>query len=274
MNDPRVTASNGRVAALDLKGKTTAEQFIKGVAATLIAPIADLCDAPQGARTRQLLLGNVVQVFEDRDGWSFVQSHADHYVGYVQSAQLGAHTDPTHMVATPATHAYATDDMKSANLMGLPFGAKLAVVDERKRFYETPYGFVPKSHLRPLSHPFSDPATVAQLHYGVPYLWGGNTTRGIDCSGLIQAALMACGLPCPADSDMQCDQLGNTLPDDARLARGDLIFWQGHVGMMVDKDTLLHANAHHMACVYEPIVKAIARIAAQGDGPVLAHKRL
>ena len=118
----------------------------------------------------------------------------------------------------------------------------------------------------------SDPATVAQLHFGVPYLWGGNSTFGIDCSGLIAASLSACGQKCPADSDMQRNGLGADL--SGPMQRGDLIFWQGHVGMMVDAETMIHANAHHMATVYEPIDKAILRIAAQGDGPVLARKRL
>jgi cell wall-associated NlpC family hydrolase len=132
---------------------------------------------------------------------------------------------------------------------------------------------VPKPHLRPISHPFRDPVTVAQLFFGTPYLWGGNSAFGIDCSGLVQAALLACGIACPGDSDLQA-ALGNTVPDDAPMLRGDLIFWKGHVAMVVDDQTLIHANAHHMAVAYEPIDAAIARIKAQGGGTVTGRRRL
>ncbi|MEL6683524.1 MAG: NlpC/P60 family protein, partial [Pseudomonadota bacterium] len=219
---------------------------------------------------RQLLLSAEVTVFEDGDGWSFVQA-ADGYVGYVASNALGEATQPTHRVATVATHAYDADDFKAPELIGLPFGAGVTVTDERQKFFETTVGFVPKKHLRPLDRPFTDPATVAQLFFGVPYLWGGNSSYGIDCSGLIAAALAACDISCPADSDMQRDGLGQDLAGP--LERGDLIFWKGHVGMMVDGETLIHANAHHMATVYEPLKDAMIRIEAQGDGGVVARKR-
>jgi cell wall-associated NlpC family hydrolase len=210
-------------------------------------------------------------VFEDLDGWAFVQA-TDGYVGYVALDSLRDVLTPTHFVGTAATHAYEAEDFKSTDLYSLPFGARVRVVDERRKFFETNVGFVPKKHLRPLDHPFTDPASIAQLHFGVPYLWGGNSTRGLDCSGLVAASLTACGTPCPADSDMQREGLGANVTYP--FARGDLVFWQGHVGMMVDGETLIHANAHHMACVYEPIDRAILRIEAQGDGPVLARKRL
>jgi len=162
--------------------------------------------------------------------------------------------------------------MKSGDLMHLPFGARVTVLDERQKFFETNVGFVPKKHLRPLDRPFTDPATIAQMHFGVPYLWGGDSTLGIDCSGLVAAALRACAIVCPDDSGPQKDQLGSDATGGYR--RGDLLFWNGHVGMMVDSDTMIHANAHHMATVYEPIENAILRIRAQGDGDVTAHKRL
>lgn len=235
------------------------------------APVVDLCAGPDGARDRQLLLGAQVAVFEDHDSWSFVQA-ADGYVGYVRSDRLMDVTAPTHAVGTVATHAYAEEDFKSPDLHHLPFGARVTVLDERRRFFETNVGFIPKKHLRGVDRPFTDPATVAQLHFGVPYLWGGNSTRGIDCSGLITAALTACDVTCPGDSDMQMAQLGEEASGDYQ--RGDLLFWKGHVGMMVDGDTLLHANAHHMATVYERIDIAILRISSLGDGPVIAHKRL
>ena len=271
MNDRRLIPANGRVAAMHLAGQVEAERYVEGSPAMVAAPVVDLCASVDGPRDRQLLMGAEVAVFENLEGWSFVQA-ADGYVGYVRRDVLANVTAPSHFVATVATHAYAAEDFKSADRHSLPFGVRLTVLDERRKFFETNVGFVPKSHLRALDRPFSDPATVAQLHFGVPYLWGGNSTRGLDCSGLIAAGLSACGIACPADSDMQCDGLGQ--PFEGGYQRGDLIFWQGHVGMMVDDATMIHANAHHMATVYEPIERAILRIEAQGDGPVIARKRL
>lgn len=271
MTDRRLTPANGRVAAMHLAGQVTAERYVAGWIAAVSVPVADLCAHPDGARDRQLLLGAEVTVFEDRDGWSFVQA-ADGYVGYLRSDQLTDASGASHVVATVATHAYVAEDFKSPDLHGLPFGARVTVQDERRKFFETNVGFIPKGHLRPLDRPFSDPATVAQLHFGVPYLWGGNSTRGIDCSGLITAALSACGLDCPGDSDLQCAALGRSF--EGPYQRGDMVFWDGHVGMMVDAETMIHANAHHMATVYESIERATLRIEAQGDGPLVARKRL
>ena len=271
MTDRRLTPANGRVAALHLAGEIAAEAYVEGWPMTVARPVIDLVVAPDGPRDRQLLLGAEVVVFEDRDGWSFVQA-SDGYVGYVRSSDLNRTAKMTHVVGAIATHAYAEESFKSPEVMSLPFGARVQVIDERKRVFETCKGFIPKSHLREVRRPFSDPATVAQLHFGVPYLWGGNSSRGIDCSGLISAALRACDLACPGDSDLQAAQLGTDFTGDYQ--RGDLLFWKGHVGMMVDDATLLHANAHHMATVYERVDIATLRIASLGDGPVIAQKRL
>ncbi|MFT7108128.1 MAG: cell wall-associated NlpC family hydrolase [Yoonia sp.] len=256
---------------MHLAGQVDAERYVEGWPMRVVAEVADLRAAPKGSRDRQLLLGAEIMVFENHVGWAFVQA-LDGYVGYIQEANLTDPLAPTHFVASIATHAYAQEDLKSPEQHSLPFGARVTVVGERRKFFETNAGFVPKSHLREIARPFTDPATVAELHFGVPYLWGGNSSRGIDCSGLITAALTACDLPCPADSDMQRDGLGQGF--DSSYQRGDLVFWEDHVGMMVGEDTLIHANAHHMATAYEPIERAILRIAAQHGGPVVARKRL
>lgn len=271
--DRRLTPANGRVAALSLAGQIVANLYTPGQPARVIGPLTDLRRSPTGPRDRQLLFGAVVQRFEDRDGWSFVQAARDGYVGYVSSAALSAPLAATHHVAVPATHIYQAEDFKSPDLAHLSFGAQVHVIHEAKRFFQTPDGFIPKTHLWPLAKRFTDPATAAQLHFGVPYLWGGNSVLGIDCSGLVQAALIACGLPCPGDSDLQRAALGADVAPDAAPQRGDLWFWRGHVGMVVGGETLIHATSHHMAVVYEPLAHAALRIEAQGDGPVLARRR-
>jgi len=187
--------------------------------------------------------------------------------------QAGRHVaDPVWRLPFYTPYEGMIEDFKSPDVMSLPFGARVTVIDERRKFYETDAGFIPKSHLRSIDRPFTDPATVAQMHFGVPYLWGGNSTRGIDCSGLVAAGLTACATDCPADSDLQMAALGTDATGPYQ--RGDIVFWKGHVGMMVDADTMIHANAHHMATAYEPIARAILRIKAQGDGDMLAHRRL
>lgn len=271
MTDRRLTPANGRVAAMHLAGQVDAERYVEGWPRSVSAEVVDLCRAPDGPRDRQLLIGAMVTVFEEHDGWAFVQA-VNGYVGYLRLSQLADPVIPTHFVATAATHAYAREDIKSPDVHNLPFGSRVSVLDERRNFFETNLGFVPKKHLRDLDRPFADPVTVAQMHFGVPYLWGGNSSRGIDCSGLVAAALSACAIACPGDSDMQKADLGVSFEGDYR--RGDLVFWDGHVGLMVDAETLIHANAHHMATAYEPIARAVLRIEAQGDGPVRARKRL
>ncbi|SFD71579.1 NlpC/P60 family protein [Roseivivax sediminis] len=274
--DRRLTPANERIAAAYLQGRVTAPRFVEGEPARVAVPVADLLDAPGGARDRQLLYGAEVTVFERLHAFAFVQSVADGYVGYVAEARLGP-TGPaaTHVVAARATHAYPEPDFKAREIMGLSLGSRVAVTGgaEGARFVETALGFVPAVHLAPIGAA-RDPVAVAARLIGTPYLWGGNSAFGIDCSGLVQIALAACGMSCPGDSDLQEAALGETLAEGAELRRGDLLFWKGHVGWVADRETLLHANAHHMSVAYEPLGAAIARIEAQGDGPVTRRARL
>ncbi|EYD73046.1 C40 family peptidase [Limimaricola hongkongensis] len=270
--DRRLTPANGRVAALDLAGQVRAERYVPGEEVRVVRPVLDLLAAPGGARERQLLMGEAVDRFETREGWAFVRAARDGYCGYVEAAALGEARAATHIVATPATHLYAEDDIKSPDRAHLSFGSRVTVLHELKTTFETPEGFIPKKHLREIDRPFTDPVTVAQMFFGTPYLWGGNSRLGIDCSGLVQAALLACGMPCPGDSDLQ-ESLGRDVADEAPQ-RGDLWFWKGHVALLVDAETIIHANGHAMAVTYEDARKAALRIEAQGGGPVTHRRRL
>ncbi|MEM9579928.1 MAG: NlpC/P60 family protein [Pseudomonadota bacterium] len=272
MSDPRSTPFNGRVACESLRGQVAADEFVKGAARQVTVPVADLLRAPDGPRDRQLLLGDVVRVLETRDGWSFLQADKDGYCGYVSASDLGDARGATHRISAPSSHAYEDANFKSADLIPLSFGSHITVLNTDGRFAETPFGYVPRQHIAPLDETERSPAQVARLFLGTPYLWGGNSRFGIDCSGLVQAALLACGMTCPADSDQQHDGLGRTVTGN--FITGDLLFWKGHVAMLADSRTLIHANAHAMSVVLEDAEQAIARIAAQGDGDVTRHARL
>ncbi|MEL6519535.1 MAG: NlpC/P60 family protein, partial [Pseudomonadota bacterium] len=258
MSDPRLTPANARVAAMELQGQLQGVTFTEGTARMVARPVVDLLRSPDGPRDRQLLIGDGVRVFEVREGVAFVQAEKDGYVGYLPHEALGQPDVPTHWVSVLATHLYPEPDFKRPELMGLSFGSRLRIVAEVGRYSQTAQGhFVPKMHLSALSDRPSDLVATAALFCGVPYLWGGNSAYGLDCSGLVQAAALAVGHPCPGDSDLQMATLGEELPPDTPPQRGDLLFFKGHVALVADADTLLHANAFHMATAYEPLKAAL-----------------
>ncbi|MEP2028444.1 MAG: NlpC/P60 family protein [Paracoccaceae bacterium] len=271
--DLRLTPCNGRVAATPLRGKVDAALFTDGVRRQVIVPLTNLYRFPRGPRDRQLLIGDTLTVYEHTSEMSYVQSHKDDYCGYVASSALGAPEDVTHWVSARSTHAYASPSIKSVDVMSLSFGSQVVCKSEDGKFIETNFGFIPKNHLSLIGHFATDPIEIAQQFLGTPYLWGGNSSFGIDCSGLVQASYLACGLPCQADSDLQCVSLGTSQPPNSEYQKGDLLFWAGHVALALNPETMIHATAHYMSVVLEDIRAAISRIDEQGEGPLLAHKR-
>ena len=265
-HDPRVTPSNGHAAAHELRGIVPAARYVKGTIRSVQQPLVNLSDAPRGGRASQLLFGEAFRVIDERDGFAFGQSLRDGYCGWVLAGALARQEAATHWVAAPATHLYPKPKLKAPPEVAIFFGSLVRVTADAGAFARISTGhFVPAGHLQPLRARFSDPVGVADLFLGTPYLWGGSSRWGIDCSGLVQQALLACGIDCPRDSDQQ-RALGRPLGEEEPPARGDLIFWPGHVGILSDAGTLLHANAHHMAVAYEPLAEAEARIAATADG--------
>ncbi|MEM8632439.1 MAG: NlpC/P60 family protein [Pseudomonadota bacterium] len=267
-DDRRLLPANGRVARKGLEGRVSADRYVEGTWRRVQAPHCDIRAGPEGPRDRQLLHGARFLALDEEGHMTFGQAEFDGYVGWVDTAALGPDTAPDYIVSTRATHAYAAPDIKSGDRAALSLGALLPGHPIGTGFVETPLGFVPAQHLSAAPSPEADPVVVAELLLGAPYLWGGNTAFGLDCSGLTQAAYRACGITIAGDSDLQAAG-GRAVPDGAPLRRGDLVFWPGHVAMVRDDQTFIHANAHHMSVTIEDIDRTIGRI----PDPVSARRR-
>jgi cell wall-associated NlpC family hydrolase len=233
--------------------------------------LTDLCRSADGPRDRQLLWGDAFDVFEQQGDWSQGRTEKDGYKGFVKTADLEPFTAKTHWVSSLSSHAYAAPNLKSADQICLPFGTQVTVATHNGAFCETPQGYIPQQHLRPIGAYLTDPVSVAMMFLGTPYLWGGNSASGIDCSGLVQATCLACGLECPGDTGPQQEFFISFSGD---WGKGQLIFWPGHVALTISRDKLIHANAHAMAVTVEGIEATIVRIAEAGDGPVTHRAQL
>lgn len=270
--DRRTTPFSGRIAHVSLKGKVEAESFTEGAPHRISVALTDILRAPEGGRDRQILWGDRVLVIDRRDGFAHIMAEKDGYCGWVSEAALGPDFKATHRVAAPFSQIYAAPRVASPETLTLPFGAQVEVISESGKFAETTAGFVPMSHLRPLGSHESDPVAVAAGFLGTPYLWGANSRAGIDCSGLAQAAMLSCGIPCPGDSDLQAASGEEVAPEAIR--EGDLVFWKGHVAVISGPDEIIHATGAFMSVVRESLSGAIERIEAQGNGTVTHYRRL
>lgn len=276
--DRRLTPARGDVAAAHLRGIVPAGRYVEGQARRVIATRAPVRNAPRGdaGLETEALFGEAVTLFEDGgEGWGLVQLEGDGYVGYMPMEALspGPAAVPTHQVSALRTLVFPAADIKRPPVLDLCFGSLVAVREMRGRFAMTEQGFIPAVHLAPLTVRESDPVALALRFLGVPYLWGGRSSLGIDCSGLVQTALQACGITAPRDSDMQEKALGQPLSPQGPFRRGDLLFWPGHVALVEDEETILHANAFHMAVARETLTDALARIAASGT-PLRSARRI
>jgi cell wall-associated NlpC family hydrolase len=279
--DPRLTPARPDLAAKHLEGKVRAARYVEGLLREVVEPQAPLRRAPRGDAPldTEALLGERITVYEvTEEGWAWGQLAGDQYVGWVPASALDEPgPEPTHRVCVLRTLVFPGPDIRLPPSAALPFAARLAIAGSQERFGVTAAGgYVPALHLAPVDVVEPDFVALAARFLGAPYLWGGKTSLGIDCSGLVQVALTACGICCPRDSDMQEQVLGAAIAADrdfSNLRRGDLVFWGGHVAIVRDPHTLIHANAHHMAVAIEPLSDAVARIGESG-GEVTSVKRL
>lgn len=277
MSDPRLTLMRDGVACTALEGIVRAERYVAPTAMRCARPAAAIRKtADAGAGTEdQLIFGEAFDVLMTDGAFSFGQARRDGYVGFVETAALvpGA-GEPTHWVSALRTYAFTRADLKSPPTGLYTQNSFVTVVAREGRFVEVVgAGWMVEAHLSPIGVYVDDPVSVAEAYLAAPYQWGGRESAGLDCSGLIQQALYAAGRGGPRDTDMQAARVGRAV-DRADLRRGDLVFWRGHVAIMVDAANILHANAHHMAVRIEPLDQALTRIEAAGSGAPTGFRRV
>jgi cell wall-associated NlpC family hydrolase len=278
--DPRVVPMRLDLAARILEGHVEAPRFADPHLCQVQVPTVMMRKAPdpEAEAVSQLLYGEPFDAYEESDGWVWGQSKVDDYVGYIRADSLSTTVQAaTHRVAVAHTLAFSRPSIKSAVRHVLPFNARVTADAHEDRFVLIPdMGWVIAAHLKLASEHERDPAQLAELFSNATYLWGGREPMGCDCSGLVQSVLLACGIRAPRDSDMQEAQLGHDVaygPNFSGLARNDLVFWSGHVGIMRDAHIVVHANAFFMGVTAEPLTTAVDRI-SRTAGPVTRVKRL
>jgi cell wall-associated NlpC family hydrolase len=266
--DRRLNVYRADLADQSLRSRIKAARYVEGHPAQVAAPVLSLHREPaaNAMQLTQVLMGETLKVFDVNKGWSWVKLDRDGYVGYVHAEGLSGQIHaPTHEVATLSTIIYPRPDLKTQPVTFIPMLARVAIVGEEGEYAALATGgYVYKRHLQPVERGMGDLVNVAERFLFAPYLWGGKTIHGLDCSGLVQLALNAVGHPCPRDSDMQEETLGKAIAPKTTLQRGDLVFWSGHVGIMADAENLLHANGFHMMVAVEPLAAAIKRFAKTG----------
>lgn len=274
--DPRLHAYRPDLADVALAGQVVASHYAEPILERCVAPAVPMRARPDvdAPAVSELLFGESFAVIERRADWVWGYGCHDRYVGYVPASAVGEAPAATHRIATPQGLIFALPDIKSTPRATLPLGAEIAVKAREGKFHALAGGgFVHERHVADLAPGYRDPIALARLFLGTPYLWGGRTRAGIDCSGLIQTVFAACGHRAPRDSDQQREQFGTAI-EPAHPRAGDIVFFPGHVGLMATDTALLHANAFWMSTVEEPLADVVARLKPTHDPQITAVKRV
>ncbi|EJK79291.1 NlpC/P60 family protein [Rhizobium sp. AP16] len=266
--DHRLNAFRPDLAEASLRGRVEAERFVEGTRAQVTVPVVALRPQPDLARgiDTELLLGEDVTVFERKDGWAWVKAVSDGYVGYLPEDTIGEGlVAPTHIVVPQRTFLYPESELRKPYTGVLSMGSRVRVTgtaEARGNHYvvlEDGTAIFAK-HVQPIGYnDGGDYVDVAAKFMETPYLWGGRSGLGVDCSSLIQLALLMTGRAAPRDSDMQAAGLGEPIARE-ELKRGDFVFWKGHAAVMEDAETIIHANGHTMTVARENFAAAVERI--------------
>lgn len=272
--DPRIHIARGDIVEIALASIVAAGRYTAPMSMVGAAPRTPLRTEPDAmaAAASELLHGEFFDVYDMQNDWAFGRTLHDQYTGWLPLAALADPPEepaPEHIITARSAPVFARPDIKAPILHYLPLGGRIHAVPSAKFVALATGGHVHKQHIAPQKS--STPLGIARMFAGAPYVWGGRTPEGVDCSGLIQSALAACQIACPRDSDQQRESLGTKI-DPSVAGKGDIAFFPGHVGMLTAPDMLLHANAHWMRVIEEPLAHVLARLG--GPEHLLAVRRL
>ncbi len=277
-DDPRTTLARQDLAEQALEGVLRADRYRPVEAWQCAVPAAAVRKSPEPGAEQldQIVFGEAFDALDRKDGWLWGRARRDGHVGWVGASGLAQPVlAPTHRVSAIRTYAYREPDIRSGVLALLTLNALVTVEASAGRFNKIARsGWIVERHIAALDDFERDPVAVAERYLGAPYQWGGRESLGLDCSGLVQQALYACGRACPRDADMQAKAAGEAIDRAQGLRRGDLVFWDGHVAVMIDEARVIHANSHHMAVAVEPLAEAELRQREAGVGEPVAYRRL
>ena len=276
-DDPRIIPARPDLAALHLKDVVEADVYASPTQMRVSVPLAPMTGSrdAEGEMISQLLFGESFTAYENENGWVWGQAAPDGYVGFIPEACLiEAEDAATHRISAVQALVYPDPDFRARPIGALPFGARVGVGERSAPFIQLDVGgWVGETAVKALGDTAPMWVSTAERFKGAPYLWGGRSAAGFDCSGLVQIALQSANIACPRDSDQQMAALGRTTSSN-NLRRGDLVFWKGHVGIMTSPTKLLHANLFHMEVAEETFAAAVERIGKKEFGDILGVKRL